>query len=434
MKRVVFILTALFLGSSLMISCESEADPNDGIIPVTDSLLLRYSDTTTLIGFIEKDDTLRTDVTEFVILGSCHDPVFGKSTASFYSTFTMVQSVSSSTAVIDSIILTLKSEGGYGDLSKFTGYQMLRVYEVTEDITTPPADKGYNSYTSFAKNPVPIATYGFVPQFFPFGTTPACIRIPINPSFGTRLFQGDTINSTNIRDYIKGIYVTIDPAITASQPPGTGGFAYFKLNSDVSNMTIYLHDQPDIRLPMGTSSNYRFNHFEHDRSFADPAFISKLADTNNTTASDKLYIQGMEGTRVKIKMPYLKSYLDSGKVIVNKAELIIPIDASQNLTLYRNPGNLLTYMLSADRKVVLMEDVIYNYYDSYYDAVKQQYHFVITQYIQQVLNDEARSSEFYIDIPVGSKNTNAFRVVINSCEHATNPIQLNLTYTRIPQD
>lgn len=434
MKRVLFIFTAILIGSSLLVSCESEADPNDGIIPVTDSLLLRFTDTTTLIGFIEKDDTLRTDITEYVILGSCHDPVFGKSRASFYSTFTMVQSVSSSSTQIDSIILTLKAEGGYGDLSKFTGYQVLRVYEVTEDIPTPPTE-GYHSYTSFATNPVPIATYGFVPQFFPFGTTPNCIRIPINPAFGTRLFQGDTINSTNIRDYIKGIYVTIDPAVTQNQPSGTGGFAYFKLNSDVSNMTIYVHgNNPDVKLPMGTSSNYRFNVYNHDRSFADPAFNAKLADTNNTTASDKLYIQAMEGTRVKIKMPYIKSYLDSGKVIVNKAELIIPIDATQNLSLYKNPGNILTYMLSEDRKLVLMDDVIYNYYDSFYDATKQQYRVVITQYIQQVLNDEARSSEFYIDIPVGSKNSNAFRLVINSCEHATNPIKLNLTYTRIPTD
>lgn len=417
-------------------SCESDSDPNSGIIPTTDSLQLRFTDTTTLVTFIERDDTLRTDATERVLLGSMYDPIFGKTRSSFYSTFTISQShYPNSTMTVDSVVLTMRADGGYGDLSKFTGYQVLEVFELNEQIPDAPTG-GYNSTTTFNYNPTPLATYGYAPQFFPSGTEPAAIRIKLNPSLATRFFTvGDTINSSNVRDYLKGIYVRINPAVYSMQSPGQGGIAYFKLNSDVSNLKIYYKEgstPKTLKLPMGTTSNKRVNIFEHDYSVADAAVQTKLADTNNTIVSDKLYIHALEGIRIKVKMPYLLNYLDSGKIIVNRAEFVLPIDATQNLQLYKEPSNLMAYTIGSDGLIHFMEDIIYTYYDSFYDPTTQQYKIVITQYIQQVLNGENEQDEFYFDIPVLSKYTDAFRLVLNSTEHTTNPMRLNLTYTRIP--
>lgn len=425
--------------SMALSSCESDSDPNSGIIPTTDSLQLRFTDTTTLVTFIERDDTLRSDATERVLLGSMYDPIFGKTRSSFYSTFTISQShYPESGTTIDSVILTMRADGGYGDLSKFTGYQVLEVFELNEQIPDAPTG-GYNSTTTFDYNPTPLATYGYAPQFFPLGTEPAAIRVKLNPSLANRFFNvGDTINSTNVRDYLKGIYVRINPTVTAMQSPSQGGIAYFKLNSDVSNLKIYYKvngvQKNPLKLPMGTTSNKRVNIFEHDYSpgVADPALVSKLANPNDTISSDKLYIHALEGIRIKVKMPYLLNYLDSGKIIVNKAEFVLPIDATQNLQLYKEPSNLMAYTIGSDGLIHFMEDIIYTYYDSFYDATTQQYKIVITQYIQQVLNGENAEDEFYFDIPVLSKYTDAFRLVLNSTEHATNPMRLNLTYTRIP--
>lgn len=444
MNRLYYFLTGAFIFFAALVSCTSDSDPNSGIIPTTDSLLLRFTDTTTLVAFIEKDSTLRTDATERVLLGSYYDPIFGKTTSSFYSTFTIAQSFSDSTStvVVDSVVLTMRYDGGYGDLSKFTGYQILQVFEVTEDIPIPPTI-GYNSNTSFTYNPIPIATYGYAPQFFSAGTEPAAIRIKINPSFANRFLGATVINSINIRDYIKGIYVRIDPAVTNMQSSGQGGIAYFKLNSDVSHLNIHYHlagNPGTLKLPMGTTSNRRINIFTHDASisspayslaYTDPAFWTKLNDSTNTIASDKLYIQTMEGTRVKVKMPYLKNYLDSGKIIINRAELVIPIDNTQDIQLYALPGNIMTYTLGSDGKVRLMDDIFYTYYDSYYNPATKEYKIVISQYLQQVINGNI-TSVFYIDIPVLSKHTDAYRLVIHSAEHATKPLKLNLTYTRIP--
>src|SRR5690349_6624293 len=131
MRRLPHFLTGIFLLLCVMESCTSETDPNSGVIPTSDSLLLRFSDTTTLTAFIETDDTLRTDATERVLLGSMYDPVFGKSTSSFYSTFTIAQTFTYdplSSYTIDSVVLTMRADGGYGDLSNYTGYQVLEVF------------------------------------------------------------------------------------------------------------------------------------------------------------------------------------------------------------------------------------------------------------------------------------------------------------------
>ncbi len=441
MKRLNIFLVWLVGISITLVSCTTENDPNNGIIPVSDSLQLRFTDTTTLQAHIVQDDTLRTDNTDRGILGSYHDPIFGRTTSSFYSTFTSSQSfIGNSSYILDSVILTLRADGGYGDLSKFTGYQVLQVFEVTETIGTAPAT-GYNSTDSFDCAPVPLATFGFAPQFFSQGTEPAAIRIKLNTSFGNRFFNNDTINATNLNEYLKGIYVRIDPSIYNIQGIGNGGIVYFKLNNDVSALKVHYHECPTcttaaerrtVKFPMSSSANKRINIFRHNYTNADAAFMAKLNDTNNTVASDKLYIQSLQGIRIKVKMPYLKSYLDSGDVIVNRAEFIIPVDPSQNYQLYKEPANIMAYTLNSSGQVRLMDDIFYVYYDSYYNTATQEYKIVLTQYVQQVLNGGNVPSEFYFDIPVLAKNTDAFRLVINSPEHFTKPMKLNLTYTRIP--
>lgn len=424
-----------------LVSCTSDSDPNSDVIPVNDSLQLVFSDTTTLTAHIELDDTLRTDNTDRGLLGSYHDPVFGRTTSSFYSTFTSSQTfISNPLYVLDSVVLTLRADGGYGDLSKFTGYQVLQVFEVTEDITTPPSS-GYNSTDSFNCSPIPLATFGFAPQFFAQGSEPASIRIKLNTSFGNRFFNNDTINATNLNEYIKGLYIRIDPSIYNLQGIGHGGIVYFKLNSDVSSLKVHYHlcptcldedDKAVIKFPMSSSANKRINIFRHDYTNADAAFMAKLNDTTNTTASDKLYIQALQGVRIKVKMPYIKSYLDSGDVIVNRAEFIIPVDPTQNYQLYKEPANIMAYTLNSSGQVKFMDDIFYVYYDSYYNSSTQEYKIVLTQFLQQVLNEDNVPAEFYFDIPVLAKNTDAYRLVVNSPEHLTKPMKLNLTYTRIP--
>lgn len=441
MRRLNIFFVGIMGVFATLASCTTDSDPNSDVIPVNDSLQLVFSDTTTLTAHIEQDDTLRTDNTDRGILGSYHDPVFGRTTSSFYSTFTSSQTfISNPLYVLDSVVLTLRADGGYGDLSKFTGYQVLQVFEVTEDITTAPST-GYNSTDSFNCAPIPLATFGFAPQFFAQGSEPASIRIKLNTSFGNRFFNNDTINATNLNEYIKGLYVRIDPSIYNLQGIGNGGIVYFKLNSDVSSLKVHYHECPTcttqaekrtVKFPMSSSANKRINIFRHDYTNADAAFMAKLNDTNNTTASDKLYIQALQGVRIKVKMPYIKSYLDSGDVIVNRAEFIIPVDPTQNYQLYKEPANIMAYTLNSSGQVKLMDDIFYVYYDSYYNSSTQEYKIVLTQFLQQVLNDDNVPAEFYFDIPVLAKNTDAYRLVVNSPEHLTKPMKLNLTYTRIP--
>src|SRR5688500_17524443 len=100
MKRLNILWIGVLAGFMALVSCETSNDPNNGIIGVNDSLQLIFSDTTTLVAFIEKDDTLRTDNTDRGLLGTYWDPVFGRTTSSFYSSFTSSQTFIGSSSFV----------------------------------------------------------------------------------------------------------------------------------------------------------------------------------------------------------------------------------------------------------------------------------------------------------------------------------------------
>lgn len=424
--------------SLLLHSCAEDFNNPGGIIPPEDLLNAIYTDTTTIRAYIEKDDTVFTHSSYRGLLGSYYDPVFGKTTSSFYTTVntSFNQVILGGNRIVDSVFLVLRADGVYGDATKFNSYQVAEVFEVTQEIPIPGAtDDGYSSYNSFFTNPIPIGIKGFAPQFYPYGNEPAQLRIPINNSIGQRFLVLDTIKPDTIKYFLNGLYVRISPTTTADQSVKQGGICYFNLSSDISKLVIYFHSDAtakgQINLVTSGTNNVHFSVYNHDfNSSTDPDFLTKLNDTTDTTG-DYLYLQSIQGIRTKVLLPYFLNYVDTQKVILNKAELIIPIDINQDLTLYPPSSNVMNYRYNDDGLIQLFPDLPYAYYDSFYDPVNQQFRVVITQYLQKVLTGEYPNDGFYLDIPIGNKNTDAYRVVIHSPEHPTAPMKLNLVYTRI---
>jgi hypothetical protein len=127
-------------------------------------------------------------------------------------------------------------------------------------------------------------------------------------------------------------------------------------------------------------------------------------------------------------------------VILHKAELIIPVDFAQDLIKYPVAPNILPYNLSGEGLIQVFSDFPYGYFDSKYDPVAKQYRVLITQYLQQVLTGEKQNLPIYLKFTGGFLTqyfpklvdaSDAYRAVINSPDHATLPMKLNLTYTRV---
>lgn len=435
-------LLYILLFSMALAGCSGEYDNPGGIIPPEDLLNAIYTDTTSIKAHIEKDDTVYTSTSNRGMLGSYYDPVFGRTSSSFFTTFNTGynQILSGGQGIVDSVVLVLRADGVYGDATKYNSYQVAEVYEVTDKIPVPgDDDNGYSSYNlnDFHYNPVPIGVQGFAPQFFTFNNEPAQLRIRLNNSIGERFMQLDTIKPDTIQHFLKGIYVKISDNTINSQAPKQGAICYFNLASDVSKIVIYLHTPSiptsfPLNLVSSGSGNVHFSVYKHQfNTSTDPGFSTKLSDTTDASVQ-YLYAQSLQGIRTHIRFPGLMNLIDTQSVIINKAELIIPVDdINQDLTLYPPSANILTYRYTDDGLIQPFTDLSYSYYDSYYDSDNKQFRVVITQYLQKIISGDIPNDGFYLDIPIGNKNTDAYRVVFHSPQHATRPMKLNLIYTRI---
>ena len=134
-KPVVFtaFLLLLYILTHLT-SCKK--DPYTlglSLLPPTDTLTVKTSDTATIIAYSVIQDSIRSDKTTTNMLGSLYDPVFGLTTASFCTQFLLSSEGTDFgiNPVLDSVVLMLKYNSLYGDSNAL---QRVRVYELDEDI------------------------------------------------------------------------------------------------------------------------------------------------------------------------------------------------------------------------------------------------------------------------------------------------------------
>ncbi|MBE2245848.1 MAG: DUF4270 family protein [Candidatus Competibacteraceae bacterium] len=430
-NRLIVLMFSVWFFSS----CQLNENPDPGVIPPEDLLNAQYSDTTQIVASVLYDDTVRTDNAIYYTVGSNYDPVFGKTRAAFYTTVNVAQSYNSfgSNPVLDSVVLILRFRGTYGDAAKLNGYQTIEVFELQDDL--PVDSTEHNSFTPITYYPTPLATQGFVPIFVSYPGQGTQMRIRLNQTFGQRFLNADSLTASNIRSLIKGFYVRIAPWVTQGQTQGQGAIVFFDLRSEVSRLSVYFHNDQnpgglEIKMLTTGSGNERFNEFSHDYSFASSELATKLSDPNDQTV-DKLFLQSGQGLRIKLGFPNLMNYATNQKIIINKAELIIPVDESQDYQHYPAPLNITSYTLNADRTYNLTDDFQFTYYDSFYDEVKKQYRVLLTQHFQQIMNGEYPVDELYIDAPILSKNTDVNRVVLHGPNHPLRPMKLHLVYTPI---
>ncbi|MCK4639308.1 MAG: DUF4270 family protein, partial [Bacteroidales bacterium] len=125
------ILLSLFVITILILSCNKEFDKIGlDIQPAEDKLNVKYNDTTTLVTYSVREDSIPTGNSSVSLLGSYKDPIMGKSTASIYTQLRLsIAGYNFGEApILDSLILSLAYSGSYGDT---TTPQTVKVYELS---------------------------------------------------------------------------------------------------------------------------------------------------------------------------------------------------------------------------------------------------------------------------------------------------------------
>jgi len=426
--RKYFFVILLFSLNFLQ-SCKEPDAVGLTIIPGEDVLSLTFSDTATIYSKTVLEDSLRTDEISVQLLGSISDPVFGKHEASIFAQTALAGIPSfGDVTQADSMVLSLLYDGSYGDTSYA---QMVNVYRMTDYMYF---DSAYYSTRTFSFDPTPIGTATIAPNpttnvIVGSDTVSPRIRIKLSTTLADSIMalNGQSQLSTNELwvQYFKGIYIKTEPVSSGA----TGNMSY--LNFVGSKMIIYYHDSTN------TEKNYSFSlastrstSFSHD--YVGTAVGQQLADSS---ALDSIcFVQALSGVKTKISMPFLKHFLDSGSIVINRAEVELTVEANTT-TDSPTPSQLFLLPINSSGLSEFPLDYFEstNYYGGVYNSETMKYKFNIVRHLQRILDGRVENLGFYL-VATGS-SVQANRVILGSPlkEIESAKMKLNLYYTKLPR-
>ncbi|MBL0048323.1 MAG: DUF4270 domain-containing protein [Bacteroidetes bacterium] len=437
--RMFFLYTCLFT----LLSCKDESLTDADIQPDADKLNLSYLTSSDIKSYIMLEDPGSSDETDYNILGSYQDPIFGKTEASFATQFYMqgpnpIFKTGAINPKIDSIVLSLVYYSAYGDVSKSNGLQKVNVYELTKDLSLSK-DYFTNTNTDTLYNAAqPIGTKIFQPKLSTSVKVGSVLeapqlRIKLDTAvFGRKLMALDGTNAQNLVTqelfikYFKGLYVKSDNSF---QGNNQGAILFFDLLNSSSKITAYYHtdEAKSFNYVISSASNNfvesaRINFVTHNYTTA-PLIQNQLS--NPTLGQQQIFVQDLAGIKCKIEVPIIQQLLDSAPIGINRAELIIKID-EPFIDKYVPNNSLYLFAMNDTGKAVFIPDYDAGnaYYGQAYDATNKQYKFNLSRYMQLVASGKISDHGFYLKT-IGLNNAN------RSVLKGGNNIQFNLTYTKI---
>ena len=421
----------LSIGAVFFSSCKDPEELGLEVQPTSDQLLVIKTDTATLFTKTVKEDSLNSNGIALQLLGSYNDPVFGRSDAGFFAQVVLGLSPSFGSAsdvlIADSLILSMAYAGYYGDTNTTL---TAHVYRLNEDL----GDSAYYTDKIFTYDANDLSgNFSFKPK--PNGQ--AALRIPLSQTLASDLValngQNQFTDNASWLQYFKGLYVKTDPELGI----GSGSISYFDLfyNSN-SKLTLYFrkitsaNDTTFQKYEFSLSTFKLINHQEHFYNGSATDVGHQLSDA---TWKDSLnYIQAMAGVKVKITMPYLKHFTDSGNIAVNKAELLIPVQEGST-DIYSPPVKLRLIQIgvSASGGDTILTDAYEgsSYYGGVYNGDEHAYKFNIARTIQRILDNKVSDYGLYLE--VSGSVIQANRAVINSPKNLISPMKLTLFYTKL---
>ena len=415
--RVVkyFVLACISLIS--IVSCKKDVGVGSSVLPASDVLYSYFSDTTTIVSSIKLKDSIISDNLALDLLGSYNDPVFGMTKASFYTQVILPSNTTFSgfggtNPTIDSIVLVLPySVSGvnyYGSLSPqtFIVDTMIAVNGVA--LLNPRAyysdtnfSHGTNHLAVITTTPAPMDSARINYSFFGSainGTYYPQLRLKLSNAFGQYLMNqldGNSYygqSSANFGSLLKGFYISVSNPL---QLPGQGAILY--INPFLPGAGLEFFYKTTVNSVVDTTyaifqigaGAVTFNHFDHDyttTAFYQPGKDSIIAPTN-------LYVQSMAGVKTQLSFPYLLNWAKQNKMVINKAELDIPVNIAAT-GVGVPPAQLYVVRDSAGHQFAIPDELVGGtYYGGGYDQVANQYIFNITRYVQQILDKKSAANE-----------------------------------------
>ena len=405
----------------------------DGLLPEEDVLFANQSDTSSILSYIVREDTLSTDELSACLLGSYTDETFGRTVASFATQFVLSGASPSFPAAfeVDSVIFSVAYSGySYGSLGE--GY--LSVKELSADL---PKTSGFNSsYNAPVLNENLLANasqmFQFKPKTYLFGTEDSLapqLRIPLKTSLGTRLLQPTDPSALesdeNFQSYFKGLKVE-----AGSYPMGVVALDLTNINSKITVYYRYdnggLADTTFYEFPV-TADCGRYSRLQHFYQYASQPDLQELVTTDTLANQTMSYLQAGAGIKTKLVLPNLLDLQMNGGRIVNNAELIVPYDQDSR---YAPTSQIFIFYQNSEGTLVALPDQFSGNIGGGVEESNKRYRLNITQYIQKVISGELENAPLFI--VSGAAGVSVNRTIMHGPEFSDNNVEnlrLVITYS-----
>lgn len=432
--RKAFMLSVIFFTAFYSCKKDGELYPAFNDEGLTVSFTDTFSIETSVLA-----DTIRTDIASLNLLGIYHDSITGLHSSSVYTQLTLSGADVNfgSNAVIDSVILSLKYNAATSFYGNLLTQQSIEVYRLNEAMS----NEEYYSNDSLGLNGI-LGSLNFYPylndsvQVINNGDTSFYdphIRIALSNTFGQELINagtgGNTIaDNTELLSIINGLYITPSTNVNNSTlAKGDGAIIYYDVNSSLSTLTLYYHNDTDTTSYsfLINSESKKFNRFEHN--YANTDVENQLAGSNYD--STITYIQSMGGLKTKIEIPHIKRLASLGTIIINKAELVFPLNSEASANYPAVVNTSLTGINEEGTAVFLVDNFEGSDYFGGSLTTENTYKFNIARHIQQLINNPDQE-DYGLYLMATGTAVSANRSIINSAQHPSSKIKLNITYTK----
>ncbi|PJA06660.1 MAG: hypothetical protein COX70_09075 [Flavobacteriales bacterium CG_4_10_14_0_2_um_filter_32_8] len=434
--RKAILLSAIFFFIQLF-SCKKDGE----LTPDFDNgnLSINFVDTFSLQTTVLAEDSLRTDLSIYNLLGLYNDPIFGPMSSSIYANVALSGASTDfgTSVVIDSVVLTLDYVELYGDTAT---PMSINVYELTAPLVT---STNYYSNTFTSYQSTSLASSTFIPNLKDSILTTVDsvmhkphLRIKLtNSTFLTNLANGSPYaDNTAFSSVFKGIYITTADSVgNTTLTPGAGSIASFDINSSLSTITVYYNNSLADSLQESfkiNSETTKYSRFAHNYAGTD---VLKHINNDPTKDTTVTYVSTMAGVKTKIEMPTIKELAKNGSIIINKAELVFTIANNTEGDFDEAISSLSLVGTNSAGETIFLPD-FYEGLDYYGGTLvnggsSKTYTFNISRHIQQLLYHSTTDYELYLLANGGS--TTAKRSVISSEKNVISKIRLNITYSKL---
>lgn len=324
--------------------------------------------------------------------------------------------------IVDSMILTLRFDGYFGDS---LNEQTFRIFELTDTLSLDTVY--YSNFSAEGKyNPDELASRVA-------SATDTTVNFYIEDEDLFRRFEEapDTIfnNPVEFYDFFYGFYITTEDG---NSP---GAIKYLDLTSTETKFSMYYHlvDSTDIlEMIMGIGEGTpRVNIFYHDYT---DSRVSSFVD-NPLKEDTLMYISSMGGLNTKITFPGIEEWLDLKPLAINKARLIIPVEDSAAIGIPENqfPSRLSLFSFDQEDDYDFLYDYridfsnTKNYFNGNYDPVEEAYIFNIGVHLQSFIQGDIENMNMILISNQSSLTAN--RVVLKGPDAIQRNMKLEITYT-----